>query len=65
VHNLGDRPCEARLRPTDEPDRLVNLAVADDSAADENGAHRLSLGPYEYRWYRVPTPSSKAQERRA
>ena len=65
VHNLGDRPCEARVRPTDEPDRLVNLAVADDNAADENGAHRLSLGPYEYRWYRVPTPSSKAQERRA
>jgi maltose alpha-D-glucosyltransferase/alpha-amylase len=54
VNNLDDRPHELSLTVPDERGRLLsNLIEPDESVADENTTHRLVLGPYGYRWYRV------------
>ena len=65
VHNLGDRPVEVRLPPSDKPERLANLITEDDSHARPDGAHLLPLEPYGYRWYRFGTPSGKARQSRS
>jgi maltose alpha-D-glucosyltransferase / alpha-amylase len=65
VHNLADRPVEARLRLTDGADRLVNLLAEADSTADADGSHRLALEPWGYGWYRAATLASKARQRRS
>ena len=65
VHNLGDRPVEARLHPEGSPDRLVNLLAEEDSQAGADGAHASSIEPYGYRWYRSGTPSGKARQHRS
>jgi maltose alpha-D-glucosyltransferase / alpha-amylase len=65
VHNLGERPVEARLHPGGSPDRLVNLLAEEDSEAGADGAHALSLEPYGYRWFRSATQSGKAREKRS
>jgi maltose alpha-D-glucosyltransferase/alpha-amylase len=64
VHNLGVQPREVALR-VDAPDRLVCLSEGEDCRADRDGVHRLSLEPYDYRWYRAETPSSKSRESRS
>jgi maltose alpha-D-glucosyltransferase/alpha-amylase len=54
VHNLGAQPREISLRVKDEGGEvLASLLDHGESRAGENGAHRLSLEPYAYRWYRV------------
>jgi maltose alpha-D-glucosyltransferase/alpha-amylase len=62
VHNFAAEPCEVTLRL--DADRLVCLSEQEDSTA-EGGAHRLSLEPYAYRWYRTETPSSKSRHSRS
>jgi maltose alpha-D-glucosyltransferase/alpha-amylase len=64
VHNLGVQPREVALR-LDAPDRLVCLSEGEDCTADRSGVHRLSLEPWDYRWYRAETPSSKSRESRS
>jgi len=63
VHNFAAEPRELTLRP--RADRLVSLSESDDSRADADGVHRLSLEPYDYRWYRAETPSSKSRHTRS
>lgn len=65
VHNLAERPVEVRLRLGDSSDRLINLFAEEDSHADADGSHLLSLEPYGYRWYRLATPSGKARQSRS
>ena len=65
VHNLDEQPTEVRLRPTDSADRLTNLITDEDSHAEADGSHLLSLEPCGYRWYRSATPSGKARQTRS
>jgi maltose alpha-D-glucosyltransferase / alpha-amylase len=54
IHNLASTPREISFSvgvPGNE--LLVNLLSEDHSRAGSNGAHRLILEPYGYRWYRV------------
>jgi maltose alpha-D-glucosyltransferase / alpha-amylase len=54
IHNLASTPREISFSvgvPGNE--LLVNLLSEDHSKAGSNGAHRLILEPYGYRWYRV------------
>jgi maltose alpha-D-glucosyltransferase/alpha-amylase len=54
VHNFEAHPCEVRLRvPAEGGERLVDLLVERESMAEEDGAHRLLLDAYGYRWFRV------------
>jgi maltose alpha-D-glucosyltransferase/alpha-amylase len=54
VHNLDSEPHEISLRIPDERGRLLsNLIDIDESVADETRTHKLVIGAYGYRWYRV------------
>src|SRR5438132_9862471 len=56
VHNLDAAPREVALSTGLEGEHgrlLVNLLSHDHSRAGDDGKHRLVLGPYGYRWYRV------------
>jgi maltose alpha-D-glucosyltransferase / alpha-amylase len=54
VHNYSDREEQISIVPgVKRGERLANLLVVDTSHADDSGAHRISLEPYGYRWYRV------------
>ncbi|MDP9148703.1 MAG: alpha-amylase family protein [Myxococcota bacterium] len=54
IHNLGDAPVEAELHLTgDRGRKLISLLSNDHSIADAAGRHRILLGGYGYRWYRV------------
>jgi maltose alpha-D-glucosyltransferase/alpha-amylase len=50
VHNLAGEPREARLRVGGET--LSNLIDDEDISSDQRGAHRITLEPYGYRWFR-------------
>jgi maltose alpha-D-glucosyltransferase / alpha-amylase len=65
VHNLGEQPVEIRLRPSGSPDHLVNLIAEEDSHAEADGSHLLSLESHGYRWYRSATPSGKGRQSRS
>jgi maltose alpha-D-glucosyltransferase/alpha-amylase len=52
VHNLGAEPWEVNL-PSQPGSLLVNLLSDDHSTPAANGAHRLLMEPYGYRWFRV------------
>ena len=65
VHNLGERAVEVRLRLSGTPDHLINLIAEEDSHADADGSHLLSLEPHGYRWYRSATPSGKGRQTRS
>ena len=51
VHNLADAPREAKLRLGRAA--LTDLAQIEQIRAQRDGVHRVSLGPYGYRWLRV------------
>jgi maltose alpha-D-glucosyltransferase/alpha-amylase len=56
VSNLGDEPAEISVRVPEE--ELVNLLSEGNSKGSAKGAaaavaHRISLEPYGYRWYRA------------
>ncbi|MDP9034367.1 MAG: alpha-amylase family protein [Myxococcota bacterium] len=54
IHNLGDSPVEAELHLAGERGkRLISLLSNEHSIADAAGRHRIVLGGYGYRWYRV------------
>ncbi len=58
IHNLSANHCEIHVRlglQTEEGFRLINLLSEDHSVADEEGAHRILMEPYGYRWYRAGT----------
>ena len=66
VHNFDAEPREVRVR-TEGPGsaRLISLTEDEDSAAAGGGAHRISLEPYAYRWYRGETPAGKPRQTRS
>ncbi len=53
IHNFDDKPHEARIRSGLGGEKLVNLLIVDQSEADQNGTHRITVEGYGYHWYRV------------
>ena len=54
LHNLCETPVEVSVRPGVEGgDLLVNLLEEEESRADEDGVHTLTLEAHRYRWFRV------------
>ena len=51
LHNLGDAPVEVAVHV--EEDKLINLFTEAHSERKGEGAHRIELEPYGYRWYRA------------
>jgi maltose alpha-D-glucosyltransferase/alpha-amylase len=64
IHNFDDKAHEARIKAGPGGERLVNLLVDDESEADGNGTHRITLEGYGYRWYRVGSLSHILQRER-
>jgi maltose alpha-D-glucosyltransferase/alpha-amylase len=64
VHNFDERAREVTFRLEEEGgDRLTNLLEEDESVADSDGRHRISLSAYGYRWYRLATARSAFRSR--
>jgi maltose alpha-D-glucosyltransferase/alpha-amylase len=64
LHNFDEQAREVGFRlEEDGGDRLTNLLELDDSVADADGRHRVALGAYGYRWYRLGTGSSAFRSR--
>ena len=54
LHNFSRQPLEITLRIKGEGgDLLTNLLAESESRAHEDGAHRIALEEYGYRWFRV------------
>jgi maltose alpha-D-glucosyltransferase / alpha-amylase len=54
LHNFSDRRQQVRVAPGCANDRvLVEVFDGHHSTAQNDGAHRIRLGPYEWRWFRV------------
>jgi len=54
LHNFTDEPREVHFRPGVKGDeRLIDLVVEAQSVAGDDGAHSMTLQPYDYRWFRV------------
>ena len=54
VHNFDERPHEIHLEPGGEGGEVLsNLLVHEDLRGDENGVHKIALGPTDFRWFRV------------
>jgi maltose alpha-D-glucosyltransferase/alpha-amylase len=53
IHNFDEKPEEARIRLGPGGDKLVNLLVQDESAADATGTHKIAVDGYGYHWYRI------------
>jgi maltose alpha-D-glucosyltransferase/alpha-amylase len=54
LHNFSRRPLEITLRVKgDGGDMLTNLLAENESRAQKDGAHRIALEEYGYRWFRV------------
>jgi maltose alpha-D-glucosyltransferase/alpha-amylase len=54
LHNFSRQPVEVILRiKGDGGDLLTNLLAENDSRAHQDGAHRVALEEYGYRWFRV------------
>jgi len=54
LHNFSRQPLEITLRVKgDGGDMLTNLLVESESHAQKDGAHRIALEEYGYRWFRV------------
>jgi maltose alpha-D-glucosyltransferase/alpha-amylase len=54
LHNFSDRRQNVRVAPG-SPNSAVLVEVFDgqNSKVHNDGAHRVNLGPYEWRWFRV------------
>ncbi len=54
LNNFAEKAQEIRLS-VDAPrgEALIDLINVDRSCAEEDGSHAISLGAFEYRWYRV------------
>jgi maltose alpha-D-glucosyltransferase/alpha-amylase len=54
LHNFSRQPLEIALRVKgDGGDLLTNLLSENESHAQQDGAHRIALEEYGYRWFRV------------
>ncbi len=54
LHNFVDRPQPIVLEPACGPGAvLIDLTGCEDAEADDDGRHRVTLGPYGYRWFRA------------
>ncbi|MGF9692016.1 alpha-amylase family protein [Rhizobium sp. 0TCS1.26] len=55
LHNLCDQPQEILLDVGvgELGHSLIDILDGDSSQAEEDGRHRILLGPYGYRWFRV------------
>jgi maltose alpha-D-glucosyltransferase/alpha-amylase len=54
LHNFSRQPLEVVLRIKGEGgDVLTNLLAENESRAQEDGAHRVALEEFGYRWFRV------------
>ncbi len=54
IHNFDEKPHEVVIKPGREGgEKLVNLLIEDQSDAEKDGTHRISLEGYGYRWYRI------------
>jgi maltose alpha-D-glucosyltransferase / alpha-amylase len=54
LHNFSRQPLEITLRVKgDGGDVLTNLLAENESHAQKDGAHRIALEEYGYRWFRV------------
>jgi len=53
VHNFGSRRQTVAVDPKTERGNLLVDVFDDNHSRSENGTHRLTLGPYGHRWYRV------------
>lgn len=54
VHNFAEKAHEIRIKPeVHGGETLVDLIEQGQSQSDANGAHRIALDAYGYRWFRV------------
>jgi maltose alpha-D-glucosyltransferase/alpha-amylase len=54
LHNFSRQPTEVKLRVKGEGgDMLTNLLAENESRAQDDGAHRVALEEFGYRWFRV------------
>jgi len=53
VHNFASRRQTVAVDPKTEGANLLVDVFDDNHSRSENGTHRLTLGPYGHRWYRV------------
>jgi maltose alpha-D-glucosyltransferase/alpha-amylase len=54
LHNFGSARVRARVVPgCENGDLLVDVFDGNHSRAQNDGAHRVKLGPYEWRWFRI------------
>jgi maltose alpha-D-glucosyltransferase / alpha-amylase len=53
VHNFSGRRQTVALDPKTEGGQLLVDVFDDNHSRSDNGTHRLTLGPYAHRWYRV------------
>jgi maltose alpha-D-glucosyltransferase/alpha-amylase len=54
LHNFGDATVKVRFKPgREKSDVLVDVFDGKRSTALADGAHRVTLKPYAWRWYRV------------
>jgi maltose alpha-D-glucosyltransferase/alpha-amylase len=59
LHNVSDRPRRVELDPKVRGgERLVDVFEEHHSRADAAGLHRIDLGPYGHRWFRVGAPDN-------
>ncbi|HEY1014316.1 MAG TPA: alpha-amylase family protein [Herpetosiphonaceae bacterium] len=56
VHSFAEQPRELTLEPGAGCEFLRDLIGAEDSAADDAGAHRIALDAHGYRWFRAHPP---------
>jgi len=59
LHNFSNQEQKVRLRVGASHDELL-VDVFDDrhSRRQNDGQHRITLGPYAWRWYRVGAPDN-------
>ena len=65
LHNFGDHPVEARVRPDVEGGhRLVNLIHEEESIAPDGRTHLVVLEAFGYKWFRVGGMNYALERRR-
>jgi maltose alpha-D-glucosyltransferase/alpha-amylase len=63
LHNFADRPQTVRLKVERHNDRLlVDVFDSQHSRAQNDGAHRIRMPAYGWRWFRVGSPDNTLDE---
>jgi maltose alpha-D-glucosyltransferase/alpha-amylase len=55
LHNFAGRRQTLAVDPKTDGANLLVDVFDDNHSRSENGTHRITLGPYGHRWYRVGT----------